>query len=148
VTQSAWQQLTIRETTDTNGVLRLTLFGELDVAVADRLEERARHLARLHRPLRVDLSQLDFIDARGLDAVISCLSFSRGHGIPLEIAPETSQSVRRLIDLLGVAEHVWPKAPEARPDRLAGPRWIAGQLQHRARGRGRARQRELSEHYA
>jgi anti-anti-sigma factor len=111
-------QLTTVEWIDGQGVIVVKVAGELDIAVADALERRLRgFLGRPRRRIRVDLSEVGFIDARGLHAVINAISAARRGGGVLEVAPNASRAVRRLIDLVGAAEEIWPREWRWGPDR-------------------------------
>jgi anti-sigma B factor antagonist len=97
------------EQIDEDGVVRLTLVGELDIAVADQLTRRVHELATARQRIRLDLSQLDFVDSTGLRAVIGAVMESERDGFELEIVPEVNGQVRRLVDLSGVADKLWPE---------------------------------------
>jgi anti-anti-sigma factor len=98
----------IRESVDGDGVLRVALIGELDIAVADAVEQRLRQHREEGRKVRLDLSQLDFIDSSGVQTVV--LGIKRAHGTEheLEVDRNVSESVERLIDMMGVGAQLWP----------------------------------------
>ena len=75
----------IRESVDADGAARLTLIGELDIAVADRVEERLRELRDQGRRARLDLSQLDFIDSSGVRTIVLGVKHARQAGHELEV---------------------------------------------------------------
>jgi anti-anti-sigma factor len=123
-----WQQL---ETNDeeADGVVRLVLLGELDIAVTAELEAHLRQVAGAGRRIRLDLSRLSFMDVCGLRAVIRSVNAARRDGWQLEIDRDVSACVRRLIDLVGAGREVWPEAAEHR----------------RRRGRGRSQPQRAAE---
>jgi anti-anti-sigma factor len=98
----------IRESRDDDGALRLTLIGELDIAVADAVEERLRHHRDSNQRVRLDLSELEFIDSSGVQAVVLGLKHARRDGHELEVDRRISSSVKRLVDMMGIGPHLWP----------------------------------------
>lgn len=96
----------MRERLDDDGMLRLALSGELDLAVADELVARLQELRNSGRHLR--LAELGFIDSTGLRELIVAVSDSRRDGWKLEIGTEVSEPVRRVIDLIQARSHLWP----------------------------------------
>lgn len=95
---------------DSDGWLRLSLLGELDLAVADDLAERLGELSAGGAPLRLDLSRLEFIDSSGLRGLLAAVAGARRDDRPLEICPELSDQVARLLDLADVRGYLWPTA--------------------------------------
>jgi len=100
----------IRETVDGDGALRVALIGELDIAVADAVEQRLRQHREEGRPVRLDLSQLDFIDSSGVQTLVLGLRHARRAGHDLEVDPRVSSSVERMIDMMGIGGQLWPGA--------------------------------------
>jgi anti-sigma B factor antagonist len=98
----------IRETVDTDGAARVTLIGELDIAVADGVEERLARLREQDRHTRLDLSQLDFIDSSGVRAILLALKHARQTGHALEVDREISPTVQRMIEIMGIGPQLWP----------------------------------------
>jgi anti-anti-sigma factor len=100
----------IRESVDGDGALRVALIGELDIAVADAIEQRLRRHRDDGRPVRLDLSQLDFIDSSGVQAVVIGLKHARRSGHQVEVDRRVSASVERLIEMMGIGAQLWPGA--------------------------------------
>jgi anti-sigma B factor antagonist len=100
----------IRESVDADGVARVTLIGELDIAVADGVEERLRQLRDAGKRVRLDLSQLDFIDSSGVRAIVLGLKHARQGGHELEVERRVSSSVGRMIEIMGIGQQLWPAA--------------------------------------
>jgi anti-anti-sigma factor len=98
----------IRETVDGDGTLRVALIGELDIAVADAVEQRLRQHRDEGRSVRLDLSQLDFIDSSGVQTVVLGIKQARRGGHGLEVDRRVSSSVQRLIDMMGIGGQLWP----------------------------------------
>ena len=113
----------IREREDPDGVLRLVFVGEFDLAVAEQVRRRLGELERARAPVRVDLSQLRFMDSTGVQILLAAVS-ARQAGWPLEVDPNVSPPVASVIDLAGVRTHIWPAQIQhehsfARPSRGA-----------------------------
>jgi anti-anti-sigma factor len=102
-----------RERHDIDGALRLTLLGDLDLTVTQTLSARLEELRATGRRVRLDLSQLAFIDSSGLQALLLALTDARWTGWQLEIAPELSPTVERAAQMIGIAQVLWPRE---RPD--------------------------------
>ena len=98
----------IQESVDDDGAARVTLIGELDIAVADWVEERLRSLREAGRRARLDLSQLDFIDSSGVRAIVLGLKHARQGGQELEVHREVSPTVQRMIEIMGIGPQLWP----------------------------------------
>jgi anti-sigma B factor antagonist len=90
--------LQIEETREDEWI-RLALSGELDIATARRLRERLRQLRDAGSHVRLDLSQLEFIDSAGAHVLAQALAESRADHWRLEIEPHISHQVRRFIEV-------------------------------------------------
>lgn len=101
--------LRCRHGVDADGALRLSLVGDVDLAVAEELAAHLRDLRRSASRVRVDLSQLRFIDLAGLDVILGALAAARRTGWQLEVDPEVSAAVRRLIQYVDAARTIWPQ---------------------------------------
>ena len=109
----------IRERLEVDGTVRLTLGGELDLAVTETLSARLEELKAAGYPVLLDLSQLSFIDSSGLQVLIVALIDARSIGWQLEVAPEVSPTVRRAAQVVGIAQVLWPREqPEPRRQAL------------------------------
>lgn len=105
-----WTQLQLVESRDSDGILRIALVGELDLAVAGRLSSRLDQLADGWTRARLDLSQLEFMDLSGVRTLMRAVQHRNQHREQLlEIGQDTTPIVRRLIDLVGAAPVLWPK---------------------------------------
>jgi anti-anti-sigma factor len=80
--------------------LRLSLHGELDLVSTRALDDRLTRLRAKRRPVRLDLSQLEFIDSTGLHLLIRAVADARTDGWRFQIEPEVSHPVRRLFALI------------------------------------------------
>jgi len=102
----------IEEAPDAAGALRLTLFGELDLNVADELGARLAELKTAGTGVRLDLSELTFIDSSGIRVVTRARLEASRDGWALDIDPHVSEVVRRPLELLGLDEVLWSKTPD------------------------------------
>jgi anti-anti-sigma factor len=82
--------------------LRLLLTGELDIAAAPLLEDRISGLRDSTVPVRLDLSKLDFIDSRGLHALIQAMNDASANGWRLEIDRDVAPQAMRVFELVGL----------------------------------------------
>jgi anti-anti-sigma factor len=94
--------LQIAETHE-GGWVRLALNGELDIATARRLRERLHELKEAGSDVRLDLSQLQFMDSAGAHARAEALAESRADHWRLEVEPTMSHQVSRFIDVAKAA---------------------------------------------
>jgi anti-sigma B factor antagonist len=99
----------MRESREDDGTVRLTLVGELDIAVAAALRERLRRYADAGQAVRLDLSELEFIDSSGVQAVVLSLRDARRQGRSLEVDPHLSATTKRMIEIMGIEPHLWPE---------------------------------------
>lgn len=98
----------VRQSHDPDGALRVTLIGELDLAVKDHLRTSLRRLTTSHRQLRLDLSQLQFIDCAGVDGILRAVTEARGSRCALEVDRVVSPTVGQITSLAGLASVLWP----------------------------------------
>ena len=103
------RQFQIDQRHDADRALRLTLLGELDVATADQLSGRLGELKRNNEPVRLDLSQIAFVDSSGIRVLILAMREARRDGWQLQIDRELAPQFQRLIDVLGIASFLWPE---------------------------------------
>lgn len=107
------QVFAMREHLDADGILHVTILGDLDLAVAGRLTERLAELKVAGQPVRLDLSQLAFIDSTGVQALLIAVTQARWTGWQLEVARKVSPSVERAAQIVGIAQVLWPQDPPA-----------------------------------
>lgn len=98
----------IRLAVDSQGVVRVTVLGDLDIATRGILQDRLSRLGEAGFAAQLDLSALRFIDASGLAAVINSVADANIAGRSLNVDRHLSRSVARLLELTGVADYVWP----------------------------------------
>lgn len=114
--ESVGTPLEMREYEDLDGALRLVVRGALDIVVVDRLTARLRALVATGRLVRVDLSELGFIDCTGLRTIAREGERARARGVRFEIDRPVSAPVKRVISFLDAESELWPTA--AGPPRL------------------------------
>ena len=130
----------IREERGPDQIVQLALYGELDLATVGELGQRVSQLMIPGARVRLDLSQVRFIDACGLRAVVRAVETANERGGTLEINPCVSRPVARLIKLVGAEAQIWPRIASGDAERVA--------LERASRGlsaRRRARQRPARE---
>jgi anti-sigma B factor antagonist len=93
---------------DADGALRLALSGELDFSVVDRLSARLEDLRRSRRRVRLDLSELAFIDCSGVGVILGALADARRDGWALEVDRRVSPTAERVIALADLESALWP----------------------------------------
>ena len=98
----------MRELFDDPDAVRLVVSGELDLAVAEMLGNRLRQLRNEGHAVRLDLSELEFIDSSGLRELIVAVSESRSNGWRFRIDPHLTEAVRRTVEIAGLHSHLWP----------------------------------------
>jgi anti-sigma B factor antagonist len=82
----------------------LELVGSLDTATAPLLIERVNILiGHGVQKLRIDLQGVEFIDSRGIAALIRCRRRAHHAGVELELLPGEG-TARRLLDATGLAD--------------------------------------------
>jgi anti-sigma B factor antagonist len=88
-----------------NGVITLSLTGELDLATVSMLEEQLGRFASPGRVIIADLRRLRFIDSSGLRAMLTADQSLRQAGARLVIVSGPRQ-VRRVFELTGVDRYL------------------------------------------
>lgn len=93
---------------DETGVLCVSLVGELDLAVADDLAVRLQQIQEQGLEVRLDLTQLEFIDSTGLRELMCAIDSSRRDGSRLTVGTQMTRAVRRVVDLVGAGPYFRP----------------------------------------
>jgi anti-anti-sigma factor len=84
----------------THDGLRLSLAGALDIASTPLLKDRLAPLRARKLPVRLDLSNLNFIDATGLHLLVRTVGDARIKHWHLRIEPRLNPQVMRLFKLV------------------------------------------------
>ena len=96
-----------------NGWVCLKVAGEVDLSSAPQLEHRLQELRAEKRQVRLDLSEVRFMDSTGLNLLIAATNDSRRDGWHFEVGQQVSPQVRRLFEAAGVEHFI---LTEQRPD--------------------------------
>lgn len=83
-------------------LVRLKVGGELDMATAGALRERLLELGEEGRGVRLDLSELGFVDSSGLQALLAAATQFRDNGLEFAVEPQLQPQVVRLFTLVQV----------------------------------------------
>lgn len=92
-----------------DGMVVVRLDGEIDIATAESVFERLRSATRENCTV-VDLSEVDFIDASGVNALVSATRSATARRHHLMVAGPPSQ-LRRILDVLDL-HGVLPTHPD------------------------------------
>ena len=84
------------------GVLRLALIGELDLASTPMLKQRLEELREEQAGVRLDLSRLEFMDSSGLRLLIRAIQNARHDGWQLDVDPNIPGHIMRVFQLCNV----------------------------------------------
>ena len=89
---------------DSADTARIALFGEIDMANADEVEQQILGtIGNQLTAVTIDLSGLEYIDSAGLRVLFTLGSRLDILQIALRIVVPTGSSIRRVIDLSGMA---------------------------------------------
>ncbi len=91
--------------------MRLSLTGELDRASAPILEGRLASLRVVKRPVRLDLSRLDFIDSTGIRLIVQSVGDARIKGWQFQIDRDLSAPVASVFRLVHLDRFVEADGP-------------------------------------
>jgi anti-anti-sigma factor len=82
---------------------RLALSGELDLASAGWVRSRLDELRTARLPVRLDFSNLEFMDSYAARAVCDALAAARRTSWQVELDPSMPRQVKRLMALVSVS---------------------------------------------
>src|SRR3954453_20417950 len=88
----------VTETAEGGGV-RLTVVGELDIATAHVLGDALHRQLRAMRDVVLDLSQVEFMDASGIQVMLDGIGEVKQSGLRFGLAPELHPHVKRMLQL-------------------------------------------------
>ena len=89
---------------DSADTARIALFGEIDMANADEVEQQILGaIGNQLTAVTIDLSGLEYIDSAGLRVLFTLGSRLDILQIALRLVVPTGSSIRRVIDLSGIA---------------------------------------------
>jgi anti-sigma B factor antagonist len=97
----------IDQAPEPDGTVRLTVRGEIDIATAGQLRDALDSHHSSDTAVRLDLSQIGFVDSSGLAVLIAAKRQAVENGWTFEIARQLSPPVQRLFALSGVETFLW-----------------------------------------
>jgi anti-anti-sigma factor len=109
----------VRQHQDADGAVRMTLVGELDLSATAGLKARLDEVQNAKRRVRLDLSELDFIDCSGIRAILDALAQARREGGAIEVDRSVSPIVGRLVSLGAISADLWPSEAVGRSGKAA-----------------------------
>ena len=98
----------VRQRPDADGAVRMTLMGELDLSTTERFKAGLDELQRSRRPIRLDLSELEFVDCSGIRAILDAMADARREGRALDVDRSVSPIVGRIVSLGAITGELWP----------------------------------------
>jgi anti-anti-sigma factor len=93
---------------DADGAVRMTLLGEMDLSASEGFRAQLDRVQESRRRVRLDLSELEFIDCSGMRAILNAMSEARRNRRELEVGRNVSPMVARVVCLARLAEDLWP----------------------------------------
>ncbi len=109
----------VRQKRDADGAVRVTLTGELDLSAAGGLRAQLDEVQRSKQRVRLDLSELEFIDCSGIRAILDAMAEARRDGHTLEVDRSVSPMVGRIVSLGAIAAELWPANAAGQPGSAA-----------------------------
>lgn len=97
----------LSEEQDGHGV-RLSAAGELDLATSGSLQDQLRRLCDLGGPVRLDLSEVTFVDSTGLRIILEGVRDFRAAGCGLVLERDVAPQVRKLVRMTSTEQILWP----------------------------------------
>ena len=92
------------EASDSEGVRRIVLVGELDLAAMPTAETSfAEATANGYSALEIDLSALTFLDSSGVRSLMMIVDRCRDRGMPLTLIPGP-RGVQRVFEITGLVD--------------------------------------------
>ncbi len=88
------------------GLVILKLVGELDLATAPLLDERLKTLGNQQVRVRLDLSEVAFVDSTGIRLLFRVVKEGREGGMPLEVGRKLTPQVKRVLGILHLEEYI------------------------------------------
>ena len=93
-----------------DGRAEVALRGELDLASGPRVQAELTRLIEAGATVRLDLSELDFMDSAELVAILTAVQRARQRDGSFEVERSLRPSVQRLFELTRSDEFLWPPA--------------------------------------
>lgn len=100
----AMQSLRLTERRGRSGCLEILVEGEVDLAVADELEQAIERAASQFEEVLIGLQGCDFIDSTGIAVIVNAHTRMAAEGRRLAVYGPTSQ-VHRVLSITGLTEN-------------------------------------------
>lgn len=81
--------------------VRIAAAGEIDASNADRFGSQLQEAVAAHREVRIDLSEVSFLESSGLRALLRAGDLASAEGGSLLVAA-TSRPVQRVLEIMGL----------------------------------------------
>jgi anti-sigma B factor antagonist len=104
VDQLQTQPFGIRVSPTRPGVVRVSVIGEVDLCTAPLLQQTLVRELGVASELLLDLSEVSFIDASGLRAIVSAARTASDNGGMLAVDSPLPTLARRVIEITGLEE--------------------------------------------
>ncbi len=112
-------QFDVRQRHDADGAVRMTLMGELDISTTESFKARLDELQRSRRRVRLDLSELEFVDCSGIRAILDAMAQARRDGCTVDVDQAVSPIVGRIVALGAISGELWPAQAGEHPGSAA-----------------------------
>lgn len=96
------------QSTHATGSTRLSLRGELDLASVETVQARVDALVAAGETVRIDVSELGFIDSTGIALLINLVQAGREDHCGVGVEPSATGQVLRVLELTGADRFLWP----------------------------------------
>jgi anti-sigma B factor antagonist len=99
-----------------DGLVLVTLAGELDVSRAEELREQLAHPVVLSaRAVRLDLSRVSFLDSVIIGVIVTACKRVRAAESSFSVVCELRGMARRVFEIDGLVEYLQVEGPSSRP---------------------------------
>ena len=99
-----------------DGVVLVTLVGELDLSRAEELREQLAHPEVLcARAVRVDLNRVSFLDSVIIGLIVSACKRVRATGSSFSVECALEGTARRVFEIDGLVEYLQVEGPSSNP---------------------------------
>jgi anti-anti-sigma factor len=109
----------VRQRHDADGAVRMMLSGELDLSATPGLKLQLHEVQRSERRVRLDLSELEFIDCSGIRTILDAMAEARSGGCAFEVDRSVSPMVGRIVSMGAIAAELWPAEAADQPGSAA-----------------------------
>jgi anti-anti-sigma factor len=100
----AMQSFRLTERRSRSGCLEILVEGEIDLAVADQLEQALKRAASQHEEVLIGLQRCEFIDSTAIAVIVHAHNKMAAEGRRVALYGATSQ-VHRVLSITGLTEN-------------------------------------------